>query len=103
HLVGDRLLAVNQRTTDHAGGPPGSVATLRDSTELRALSGRAETARERLNMLYDAGVGIGTSLDVTRTAEELTELAVPRFADFATVDLFDAVLGGGQPDAAAAL
>ncbi|MFE1249324.1 SpoIIE family protein phosphatase [Streptomyces sp. NPDC058766] len=103
HLVGDRLLAVNQRTTDGAGGPPGSVATLRDSTELRALSGRAETARERLDMLYDAGVGIGTSLDVTRTAEELAELAVPRFADFVTVDLFDAVLGGGQPDATASL
>ncbi|MCX5418349.1 SpoIIE family protein phosphatase/ATP-binding protein [Streptomyces sp. NBC_00078] len=99
HLVKDRLLAVNQRPTDVRGGPPGSVATLRDSTELRALSGRAETARERLNMLYDAGVGIGTSLDVTRTAEELAEHAVPRFADFATVDLFDAVLGGGQPEA----
>ncbi|WP_329342716.1 SpoIIE family protein phosphatase [Streptomyces sp. NBC_00663] len=99
HLVGDRLLAVNQRATELEGGPAGTVATLRDSTELRALSGRAEAARERLNMLYDAGVGIGTSLDVTRTAEELAELAVPRFADFATVDLFDAVLGGGQPEA----
>jgi serine phosphatase RsbU (regulator of sigma subunit)/anti-sigma regulatory factor (Ser/Thr protein kinase)/PAS domain-containing protein len=103
HLVKDRLLAINQRPTDVQGGPPGSVATLRDSTELRALSGRAETARERLNMLYDAGVGIGTSLDVTRTAEELAELAVPRFADFATVDLFDAVLGGGQPEGATAV
>ena len=103
HLVKDRLLAVNQRPTDVQGGPPGSVATLRDSTELRALSGRAETARERLNMLYDAGVGIGTSLDVARTAEELAELAVPRFADFATVDLFDAVLGGGQPEAVTSL
>jgi len=103
HLVKDRLLAVNQRPTDVQGGPPGSVATLRDSTELRALSGRAETARERLNMLYDAGVGIGTSLDVTRTAEELAELAVPRFADFATVDLFDAVLDGGQPGAVTSL
>ncbi|MFD8304618.1 SpoIIE family protein phosphatase [Streptomyces sp. NPDC059690] len=103
HLVKDRLLAVNQRPTDVQGGPPGSVATLRDSTELRALSGRAEAARERLEMLYDAGVGIGTSLDVTRTAQELAELAVPRFADFATVDLFDAVLGGGQPEAVTSL
>ncbi|MFC8513781.1 SpoIIE family protein phosphatase [Streptomyces sp. NPDC057257] len=103
HLVKDRLLAVNQRPTDAEGGPPGSVATLRDSTELRALSGRAEAARERLNMLYDAGVGIGTSLDVTRTAEELAELAVPRFADFASVDLFDAVLGGGQPETSTVL
>ncbi|MGW2423846.1 SpoIIE family protein phosphatase [Streptomyces sp. NPDC001709] len=97
HLVKDRLLAINQRPTDLRGGPAGSVTTLRDSTELRALSGRAEVARERLNMLYDAGVGIGTSLDVSRTAEELAGLAVPRFADFATVDLFDAVLHGEEP------
>jgi anti-sigma regulatory factor (Ser/Thr protein kinase)/PAS domain-containing protein len=103
HRVKDRLLAVNQRPTDIQGGPPGSVATLRDSTELRALSGRAEAARERLDMLYDATVGIGTSLDVTRTAEELAELSVPRFSDFATVDLFDAVLSGGQPEAATTL
>ncbi|MFJ4006027.1 SpoIIE family protein phosphatase [Streptomyces sp. NPDC090023] len=97
HLVKDKLLAINQRPTDLDGGPPGSVTTLRDSTELRALSGRAEVARERLNMLYDAGVGIGTSLDVSRTAEELAELAVPRFADFVTVDLFDPVLKGEEP------
>ncbi|MGI5380354.1 SpoIIE family protein phosphatase [Streptomyces sp. CA-251387] len=103
HLVKDRLLAVNQRPTHLRGRPSGSVATLRDSTELRALSGRAEEARERLNMLYDAGVGIGTSLDVTRTSEELAELAVPRFADYATVDLFDAVLAGGHPEAATRL
>ncbi|WP_437066626.1 SpoIIE family protein phosphatase [Streptomyces sp. enrichment culture] len=98
HLVGDRLLAVNQRPTDLAGGPAGSVATLRDSTELRAVSGRAELARERLDLLYAAGVRIGGSLDVSRTAKELAELTVPRFADFVTVDLFDAVLGGEQPD-----
>ncbi|WP_433454811.1 SpoIIE family protein phosphatase [Streptomyces sp. CA-142005] len=103
HLVKDRLLAINQRPTDVRGGPAGSVTTLRDSTELRALSGRAEVARERLNMLYDAGVGIGTSLDVTRTAEELAELAVPRFADFVTVDLFDAVLHGEEPKPGTAL
>ncbi|MFC8872015.1 SpoIIE family protein phosphatase [Streptomyces sp. NPDC057148] len=103
HLVGDRLLAVNQRPTDIRGGPAGSVTTLRDSTELRALSGRAETARERLDILYAAGVGIGTSLDVTRTAEELAELAVPRFADYVSVDLYDAVLAGGQPGSATPL
>ncbi|MFF9126974.1 SpoIIE family protein phosphatase [Streptomyces sp. NPDC014889] len=103
HLVGDRLLAINQRPTDMPGGPSGSVATLRDSTELRALSGRAEKARERLSLLYDAGVGVGTTLDVTRTAEELVQVAVPRFADFATVDLYDAVLAGEDPDPGAAL
>ncbi|MFF1450459.1 SpoIIE family protein phosphatase [Streptomyces sp. NPDC058274] len=103
HLVGDRLLAINQRPTDLQGGPSGSVATLRDSTELRALSGRADVARERLKLLYDAGVGIGTSLDVTRTAEELAEVAVPRFADFVTVDLVAAVLSGEEPESVADL
>ncbi|MFI1206804.1 SpoIIE family protein phosphatase [Streptomyces sp. NPDC020802] len=102
-LVGDRLLAINQRPTDLKGGPAGSVATLRDSTELRALSGRAEVAREHLKLLYDAGVGIGTTLDVTRTAEELAEVAVPRFADYATVDLAEAVLSGEEPDAGTSL
>ncbi|MFJ5533816.1 SpoIIE family protein phosphatase [Streptomyces sp. NPDC093261] len=102
-LVGDRLLAINQRPTDRGGGPPGSVATLRDSTELRALSGRAETAREHLSLLYDAGGAVGTGLSVRRTAEELAELAVPRFADFVTVDLFDAVLDGEEPEVGADL
>ncbi|MER6011915.1 SpoIIE family protein phosphatase [Streptomyces bluensis] len=103
HLVDDRLLAINQRPTDLRGAPSGSVATLRDSTELRALSGRAEVARERLKLLYDAGVGLGTTLDVTRTAEELSEVAVPRFADFVTVDLSHAVLAGEEPEAGTTL
>ncbi|WP_190177292.1 SpoIIE family protein phosphatase [Streptomyces naganishii] len=101
HLAGPRLLAVNQRPTDRDGGPKGTVVTLRDSTELQAVSGRAETARERLKLLYDAGLGIGTTLDVTRTADELAQVAVPRFADFVTVDLADAVLHGEEPAATA--
>ncbi|MFD9002399.1 SpoIIE family protein phosphatase [Streptomyces sp. NPDC059582] len=97
HFTGERLLAVNQRPTDRDGGPKGTVATLRDSTELQALTGRAEVARERLKLLYDAGLGIGTTLDVRRTADELAKVAVPRFADFVTVDLADAVLRGEDP------
>ncbi|MFF1647056.1 SpoIIE family protein phosphatase [Streptomyces sp. NPDC058240] len=97
HLAGSRLLAVNQRPTGRRGGPRGTVATLRDSTELRALSGRAENARERLRLLYDAGLGVGTTLDVVRTAEELTKIAVPRLADFVTVDLAEPVLHGDEP------
>ncbi|MEV7354682.1 SpoIIE family protein phosphatase [Kitasatospora sp. NPDC091276] len=96
-LAGERLLAVNVRLTDQVGGPPGCVATLRDSTELLALSGRAEGAQRRLRLLYDAGVTVGSSLDVTRTAEELAQVAVPRFADFVTVDLADQVLTGEEP------
>ncbi|WP_374193078.1 SpoIIE family protein phosphatase [Streptomyces sp. AV19] len=95
--VGDRLLAVNLRPTDRGGGPPGSVATLRDSTELRALAGRAEVARGRLRLLYDASVAVGTTLDVRRTAEELTRVASPRFTDYASVDLAEPVLHGDEP------
>ncbi|MFE5483638.1 SpoIIE family protein phosphatase [Streptomyces sp. NPDC056527] len=97
HVAGDRLLAVNQRPTDRDGGPPGAVVTLRDTTELRALTGRADIARERLRLLYDAGICIGTTLDVVRTAQELADFAVPRFADFVTVDLADPVVLGEKP------
>ncbi|MCX4510941.1 SpoIIE family protein phosphatase [Streptomyces sp. NBC_01619] len=92
---------VNQRSTDGPGGPLGTVATIRDSTELQALTGRAEVARKRLQLLYDAGVGIGTTLDVARTAEELAEVAVPSFADYVTVDLADPVLNGEEPNGSA--
>ncbi|MFF7411749.1 SpoIIE family protein phosphatase [Streptomyces lydicus] len=97
HPVGERLLAVNQRSTDEAGGPPGSVTTLRDTTELRALTGRADVARGRLKLLYDAGTEIGTTLDVVRTCEELAEFASSRFADIVTVDLVEDVLTGEEP------
>ncbi|MCX5292278.1 MULTISPECIES: SpoIIE family protein phosphatase [unclassified Streptomyces] len=56
-------------------------------------------ARRRLELLHEAGIRIGTTLDVARTAEELAEVTVPRFADFAAVDLPDAVLRGEEPEA----
>ena len=97
HPAGDRLLAVNLRPTAVHGGPAWTVATLRDTTELLTLAGRAEDARERLRLLYDAGTRIGTTLDVTQTGQELADVAVPRFADFASVDLLDDLLNGDEP------
>ncbi|MGW0117248.1 SpoIIE family protein phosphatase [Streptomyces sp. NPDC003327] len=122
HRAGDRLLAVSVRPTlldasgvrgaplggvrggarDRAGAASGSVMTMRDTTELAALSGRAAVARGRLQLLYEAGVRIGTTLEVVRTAEELAEVAVPRFADFATVELLEPVLRGEEPPREAA-
>ncbi|MGW3073475.1 MULTISPECIES: SpoIIE family protein phosphatase [unclassified Kitasatospora] len=97
HPAGDRLLAVNNRSTAPFGGGPGSVATIRDTTELRALAGQAEAARSRLQLLYDVGLRVGTTLDIVRTAQELADVTVPRFADFATVELAEAVLHGDEP------
>ncbi|MFD9306285.1 SpoIIE family protein phosphatase [Streptomyces sp. NPDC060048] len=37
----------------------------------------------------DAAARIGTTLDSSRTAQELADVAVPRFADFALVDLLE--------------
>ncbi|MEU9455864.1 SpoIIE family protein phosphatase [Streptomyces sp. NPDC048277] len=96
--VGGRLLAISQRPTAQPAGSGGWVATLRDTTELSALMGRVELVQERLRLLYDAGIRIGTTLDVTRTAGELAEFAVPRFADYVTVDLADEVLRGEEPN-----
>ncbi|MBL1082628.1 SpoIIE family protein phosphatase [Streptomyces actinomycinicus] len=56
-------------------------------------------ARRRLALLNEAATNIGTTLDVVRTAEELVELLVPRYADFASVDLLDWVLGADEPPA----
>ncbi|MER5178261.1 SpoIIE family protein phosphatase [Streptomyces sp. NPDC002896] len=97
HMAGDRLLAVNARPTAPYGGPAGTAVTLRDTTELRALAGTAEMARERLQLLYEAGMRIGTTLDVVRTAEELAEAVVPRFADVVSVELAEPVVSGGEP------
>ncbi|MFF4836057.1 SpoIIE family protein phosphatase [Streptomyces sp. NPDC001315] len=57
------------------------------------------SARQRLALLNEAGTRIGTTLNVTRTAQELADLAVPRIADFVSVDLLDTVARGHEPAA----
>ncbi|WP_409473683.1 SpoIIE family protein phosphatase [Streptomyces sp. HC307] len=54
-------------------------------------------ARQRLALLDRAGEHIGRTLDITRTAQELADVAVPELADFVTVDLLESVLGGAEP------
>ncbi|MFI2433414.1 SpoIIE family protein phosphatase [Streptomyces sp. NPDC018693] len=46
-------------------------------------------ARERLQLVNEASVRIGTTLDVIRTAQELADVCVPALADFVSVDLLD--------------
>ncbi|MEU6142746.1 SpoIIE family protein phosphatase [Streptomyces sp. NPDC047081] len=49
-------------------------------------------ARRLLTLVNEAGACVGTTLDVMRTAQELADFAVPRFADFVVVDLLEPVL-----------
>ncbi|MGW1028249.1 SpoIIE family protein phosphatase [Streptomyces sp. NPDC002577] len=44
-------------------------------------------ARKRLQLIAEAGKRIGSTLDVTQTAQELADIAVPELADFISVDL----------------
>ncbi|RPE39413.1 PAS domain-containing protein [Streptomyces sp. Ag109_O5-1] len=64
-----------------------------------ALTARSEPSeqlvRQRMLLLSEAGVHIGTTSDVQRTARELTDVAVPAFADICTVDLLDTPRPGG--------
>ncbi len=54
-------------------------------------------ARERLQLVNEASMRIGTTLDVTRTAQELAEVCVPVLADFVSVDLLEPDEPGGEP------
>ncbi|WP_069756006.1 SpoIIE family protein phosphatase [Streptomyces sp. EN16] len=54
-------------------------------------------ARRLLGLVNEAGASIGSTLDVQRTAQELADFAVPRFADFVFVDLLENPFGGDRP------
>ncbi|MFF3333966.1 SpoIIE family protein phosphatase [Streptomyces sp. NPDC002888] len=54
-------------------------------------------ARERLQLVNEASVRIGTTLDVTRTAQELADVCVPVLADFVSVDLLEPPEQGAEP------
>ncbi|RKE17156.1 SpoIIE family protein phosphatase [Streptomyces sp. TLI_171] len=71
----------------------------RDAAEQRqrALEA-AEAAQQRLALLNEASTRIGTTLDLSTTAQELVEVVLPRFADFVTVDIREAVLTGEDPE-----
>ena len=68
--------------TDARGRVRGVCVAAHDFTE-------QYMAQERLQIVNEASVRIGTTLDVTRTAQELAEVCVPALADFVSVDLLD--------------
>ncbi|MFH9861533.1 SpoIIE family protein phosphatase [Streptomyces sp. NPDC017202] len=68
--------------TDASGRVRGVCLAAHDFTE-------NHLARERLQLVNEASVRIGSTLDVTRTAQELAQVCVPALADFVSVDLLD--------------
>jgi len=81
--------------TDGSGRVLGACLTGHDFTE-------HYLARERLQLVNEASVRIGTTLDVTRTAQELADVCIPALADFVSVDLLDPPEHGEPPAALSA-
>ncbi|MFI9173846.1 SpoIIE family protein phosphatase [Streptomyces lincolnensis] len=75
--------------TDENGRVRGVCLAVHDFTE-------QHLAQERLQLVNEASVRVGTTLDVTRTAQELADVCVPALADFVSVDLLDPTDTGGD-------
>ncbi|MDK1474771.1 SpoIIE family protein phosphatase [Streptomyces sp. 549] len=91
----ERVWSVSYYRIDDPRGRPLGVATSAiDVSERQRVAAEMAGARARLAVIADAGVRIGTTLDLQQTARELAEVAVPRLADLAAVDVLDSVLGG---------
>lgn len=57
-------------------------------------SPEAYVMRQQLSFLNDASAHIGSTLDLSKTVTELCDVLVPRFTDFAGVQLLDEVVTG---------
>ncbi|HET6652538.1 MAG TPA: sensor histidine kinase [Nocardioides sp.] len=107
-LVGDRVLVVNQAEAHWEGEAVGSVVTLRDHTELQAVSGELDTVRGLAESLRAQNHEAANRL---HTVVSLIELGrVDEAVEFATEELesaqllTDTVVGSvGEPVVAAVL
>lgn len=102
--------AQDVQTYSRTGGEPRAHAWLARMSPVTDADGRVRgvclaahdftenyLARERLQLVNEASVRIGSTLDVIRTAQELAEVCVPALADFVSVDLLDPQDGGELP------
>ncbi|HEV2244520.1 MAG TPA: SpoIIE family protein phosphatase [Streptosporangiaceae bacterium] len=87
---GERFWSCVQFRVD---GPDGRGAGVAHA--MREVTEQARNHR-RLALADEASARIGTTLDITRTAEELLEVAIPRLADAGAVDLLATVIDGDQ-------
>ncbi|WP_328874675.1 SpoIIE family protein phosphatase [Streptomyces sp. NBC_00287] len=101
----DRALVVLPRLTDDAeligavarrllAATTAYVDRLAEQGVLAYQEERERRLRWRLTTVTDAGMRIGTTLDIARTTRELADFATEHFADRASVDLLDSLLQG---------
>lgn len=89
-------------STEHAWAT--ALAPLRDAdgrvhAVYLAAHDRTGIEADRRPMLLpdEAGARVGTTMDSARTAQELADVAVPRLADFAFIDLLEPPPRGDEP------
>lgn len=70
----------------------GVATSVVDVSERHHATAEAAGARQRLALVADASLRIGTTLDLDQTARELAEVSVPELADVAAVDVLDSIL-----------
>ncbi|AVH60577.1 MULTISPECIES: SpoIIE family protein phosphatase [Streptomyces] len=86
------------RIEDAQGRVLGLAMAIIDVSERQQAAADVSQARERLAVIADAGVRIGTTLDLQQTARELADVAVPQLADLTAVDVLESVVGHGTTD-----
>jgi Stage II sporulation protein E (SpoIIE)/PAS fold len=86
----ERFWSCTQFRVDGPDGRPAGVAHV-----MREITERVRNQR-RLALADEASARIGTTLDITRTAEEFLDVAIPRLADAGAVDLLATVIQGDQ-------
>ncbi|MDC0768967.1 SpoIIE family protein phosphatase [Streptomyces sp. HD] len=79
----------------------GVIASLIDITEGQRAHLEAERARRRLALLAEAGTQMGSTLDLTQTAQEVVRVLVPRLADSADVQLLEETMAPDETAASA--
>ncbi|MFD5659869.1 SpoIIE family protein phosphatase [Streptomyces hirsutus] len=84
------------RMDDVCGRPVGISTSVIDVTVHQRDQLATGVGRRRMDLLNEAGARIGTTLDLGRTAQELADVAVPRLADAASVDLLEPLAEGGE-------
>jgi PAS domain S-box-containing protein len=90
HGSQERALSISLLPLEGADGRPLGVCSV-------ALDFSNSKARDHLDLLREASVRLGSTLDVMKTAQELAELAIPVLADCVTVDLPEAMVSGTEP------
>nr|WP_263981806.1 SpoIIE family protein phosphatase [Streptomyces sp. TML10] len=86
------------RLEDQHGHVLGIANVVVDVSDRYREARKADRAQQRLRLVANGSIRIGTTLEVERTARELADVVVPDLADMVAVDLLDSVLQTGRTE-----